>query len=183
MFFGSSEKWNTFSVIPSGTIIGCTGLVHCLQQWASILTCVASWGCHSGIKMSPAGMQLPCRASSSEGTTSEAAVKDATSQQPVSDDPALEPTQFPPHVAAATGPAAATVRKFYAAYNRGDFDALPELFAEDCVYYDAVYLEPKFGHAAVTAYFQKFKQGASVDNLCFDVTEMAGDGVSCGVAW
>lgn len=123
-------------------------------------------------------MQVQCRATPPQ-------VAEETSNLQPNMEPASQPpeSEFPDHVAAASGTAAATVRQFYAAFNRGDFKALPDLFAEDCVYHDAVYLEPKFGRAAVTAYFQKFSEGVNVDNVFFTVTELAGDDTSCGVAW
>jgi hypothetical protein len=112
---------------------------------------------------------IPVQAPASQNTAAEQAI--------------VAPSAYPPDVASASGLAAATVRDFYAAFNRGDVDALTNLFAEDCVYYDAVYLEPKFGRAAVTAYFEKFKEGVDADSLFFTVSELAGDDKSCGVAW
>ena len=127
-------------------------------------------------------LQVHCRASK-EVSASDSAVRDPVLPGEPSQKSDAAPSEFPPNVASATGTAAATIRKFYSAFNRGDFDALTELFSEDCVYHDAVYLEPKFGRASITAYFKQFKVGVDLDCLHFTVTELAGNETSCGVAW
>jgi hypothetical protein len=88
----------------------------------------------------------------------------------------FEPSAAPSTATSAT-PARQVVQAYYDAWNRGDIDA------DDVVYHDAIFLEPFFGKAAVAVYFDKFRSIGSLADLRFVVTEITGDGDTCGVAW
>ena len=83
----------------------------------------------------------------------------------------------------ATPSATALVKSYYEAWNRRDVDGVLECFAEDVVYHDTIYLEPKFGKKALAKFFEAFREDEGVQDLRFVVTEYTGDETSCGVAW
>lgn len=63
--------------------------------------------------------------------------------------------QKAPQESSLSSPAAQTIRTFYDAINRRDFDAAALLIADDCVYEDMVYEEPFVGKQKVNSFFKK----------------------------
>lgn len=73
--------------------------------------------------------------------------------------------------------------KYYAAYNRGDFETVLSCMADDCAYHDMIYLEPFVGKEAIRGYFDKVSKIVPGD-LNFHLDEVtSGDPHFVGVKW